>query len=133
MFDDDSKSKSSDDRGPKKPPGGFKVPPSTWLAWIAIIGSIVALMLLHNHMTTQAGTLSQADFLQKFESNQIAQATINFNPQSAPLTEITGTYYKTDKDGKIVKPQVEVPFVVENAYLTPEHAGRIVALGQDRR
>ena len=35
------------------------------------------------------------------QSNQIAQATINYNPQSGNLIEIVGTYYQTDKDGNI--------------------------------
>jgi len=47
MFDEDQNKKSDD---PKKPPGGFKVPSATWLAWIAIVGSIGALMLLHSRM-----------------------------------------------------------------------------------
>ena len=112
MFGEDQN--KDNDRGQKKPPGGFKLPPTTWVAWIAIIGSIAALMLLKNHMTTEAGTLSQAEFFKLFQSNLIAQATISFNPQTAPLTEITGQYYQTDKDGK----KVGVPFVVKNAYLT---------------
>ena len=47
MFDEDNNKK--DDRGQKKPPGGFNVPPFTWIAWIAIIGGIVALMVVKNH------------------------------------------------------------------------------------
>ena len=89
MFGEDQN--KDNDRGPKKPPGGFKLPPTTWVAWIAIIGSIAALMLLKNHMTTGAGTLlSQADFFKLFQSNLVTQATVSFNPQTAPLTEITG-------------------------------------------
>ncbi len=48
MFDDDSNQRKNDDRGPKKPAGGFNIPTFTWVAWIAIIGCIVAWMLLHN-------------------------------------------------------------------------------------
>jgi cell division protease FtsH len=102
MFDEDQNKKNGDD--PKKPPGGLKVPSGTLLMWIAIIGSIMALMLLHNRMGTQSSTLSQADFFQKYETNQIAPgATINYNLQSGNLTEIVGSYYKTEKDGTIVK------------------------------
>jgi cell division protease FtsH len=55
-------------------------------------------------MGTQSSTLSQADFFQKYETNQIAPgATINYNLQSGNLTEIVGSYYKTEKDGTIVK------------------------------
>ena len=122
MFGEDQN--KDNDRGPKKPPGGFKLPLTTWVAWIAIIGSIAALMLLKNHMTTGAGTLlSQAEFFKLFQSNLIAQATVSFNPQTAPLTEITGQYYQTDKDGK----KVEVPFVVKNVYLTQAKQDQLFA------
>ena len=120
MFDDEQNQKNSDNRGSQKPPGGMKVAPATWLAWIVILGSIAALMLIHNHMTVQTGTLSEPEFLTKFESNQIATATVSYNPQSLPLTQISGKYYKLDEKGNVIKPQVEVPFVVEYALITPE-------------
>src|SRR5215472_16455656 len=118
MFGEDQN--KDNERGPKKPQGGFRLPPTTWVAWIAIIGSIVALMLLRDHMSTQGVNLSQADFFKKFQSNLIAGATISFNPQTAPLTEITGSYYQADPNGNIVKENgkpVEVQFVVKNAFL----------------
>ncbi len=114
MFDDDSNQRNGGDRGQKKPPGGFKVPVSTWILWIAILGGLVALMMLKSHMTTQGDQLSQSEFLQKFNSNQIAHATINFNSQSSPLTPITGFYYKAGGNGK----PVETPFSSPNAMLT---------------
>src|SRR6516164_10649820 len=119
MFGEDQN--KDNDRGSKKSQGGFRLPPTTWVAWIAIIGSIVALMLLKDHYSTPVGTLSQADFFKKFQSNLIAQATVSFNPQTAPLTEITGFYFQTDKDGKPTKENgkpIQVQFVVKNAYLT---------------
>src|ERR1039457_1135598 len=114
MFDEDQNKKKGDD--PKKPPGCFKVPSATWLAWIAIIGSIGALMLVHNRMGAPDSTLKQADFFQKYESNQIAQATINYNLQSGNLIEIVGTYYGTEKDGSIAKKDgkpVLIPFTTK--------------------
>ena len=77
----------------------MKVPSGAWLAWIAIIGSLAALMLIHNRMGAQSSTLSQSDFFQKYESNQIAQATINYNLQSGNLIEIVGTYQ--NRQGRI--------------------------------
>jgi len=118
MFDDDqNQGNNNNGRSPQKPPGGLKVPPTTWLAWIVIIGSIGALMLVHQRMGVQAGTISEPEFLQKFESNQIVSAVISYNPQTAPLTQITGKYLKAEKDGSISKPPVEVPFAVEYALL----------------
>jgi cell division protease FtsH len=115
MFDEDQK---KDDRGQKKPPqGGFGFPSASWSVWIIILGTLIALMVVKNRVVTPNGTLSEREFLQKFESNQIVSAVISYNPQSAPLTQITGKYYKTDKDAKVIEPKVEMPFVVEYAYL----------------
>ena len=99
MFDEDQNKKNNDDL--KKTPGGMKMPSGAWLMWIAIIGSIGVLTLLHTRMGVQNSSLSQADFFQKYESNQIAQATINYNLQSGNLIEIVGSYFKTDKDGTV--------------------------------
>jgi cell division protease FtsH len=126
MFDDDQNQGSGGGRGPQKPPGGLKVPTTTWVAWIVIIGSIAALMLVHNRMSTQTGTISEPEFLLKFESNQIASAVINYNPQTAPLTQITGKYYKTDDKGNILTPRVEVPFVVEYALLPDDVVKQLI-------
>jgi len=117
MFDEDQNQGSGNGRGPQKPPGGMKVPPTTWLAWIVILGSMAALMLVYNRINVPSGAISEPEFLQKFESNQLASAVISYNPQSSPLTQITGKYYRTDKDGNILKPLQEVPFIVEYAYL----------------
>src|ERR1035438_1839462 len=114
MFDEDQNKKKGDD--PKKPPGGLKMPSASWLPWIAIIGSIGALMLVKGRMGAQDSTLKQAVFFQKYESNPIAQATINYNLQSGNLIEIVGTYYETEKDGSITKKDgkpVLVPFTTK--------------------
>jgi cell division protease FtsH len=90
---------NDDDKNSRKP-GEFKVPPRTWVIWIAIFGGIIMLMLLKDRMETPGEVLSQYLFLQKVESNQIAQATINYSPQSPLLTEITGKYKRLTVDGK---------------------------------
>jgi cell division protease FtsH len=132
MFDDDSNQRKSDDRGPKKPTGGFNIPTFTWVAWIAIIGCIVAWMLLHSRLTPQPTPISESDFLKKFGSNQISSAVISDNLQSSRFVQITGKYYKEDKDGNLIKPLAEVPFIVENAMIPPEleqeliHSDKIV-------
>jgi len=114
MFDDDSNLKGNG--GKKKPAGnGFdKIPTFTLLAWAGIIAATVALFMMKNHISTPSAVLSQSEFLNKFQSNQIAHATINFNAQSSPLTPISGEYLETGKDGK----QSKVPFVSPNAMLT---------------
>ncbi len=130
MFDEDPKKEN--DHGQKKPPqGSFRFPPTAWITWIIIIGAGVVLMLAQRRLGTPDVTLSQYDFFQKFQSNLIVSATINFNPQTAPLTEISGTYYKTDKDGSLIKDKtgksIEAPFVVKNAFLTSEKQDQLFA------
>ncbi len=121
MFDDDNNKK--DDK--KKPPGGFNIPTFTWIAWIAIIGSIVALMLVKKSMTAPVGsTISEAAFLQKFDASLISHAVITYNPSvsGSPIT-ISGKFFQTEKDGTLSKDgsgkPVEVPFVAPNVVLTP--------------
>ena len=119
MFDDDLNRKNSDNRGQKKPQGGFNVPTFTWIAWIAIVAGIVALMFVYNRKTTQAGTLGENEFIAKLEANQIADCVISDNQQSR-YVQITGNYFKTVPDGTLAKPPVKVPFIVPNAMLTPD-------------
>ncbi|MGA2871416.1 MAG: ATP-dependent metallopeptidase FtsH/Yme1/Tma family protein, partial [Verrucomicrobiota bacterium] len=85
------------------------------VAWIAIV-AIVVLFIIKNHYTPPPTTLSQSEFLGMFESNRIVHATINLGGQTSQLTPISGTFYQTDKDGKLTKE--EVPFVAPNVFLT---------------
>ncbi|MBW8863905.1 MAG: ATP-dependent zinc metalloprotease FtsH, partial [Verrucomicrobia bacterium] len=62
--------------------------------------------------------IQQPTFLQKFDTNQIASATIVLNQQTLPLTEITGNYYEVDNQGKVTTNQT--PFLVRNAWLTQD-------------
>jgi len=114
MSDEKQNKKGND--GQKKPGGGFNLPFSTLAVWIAIIGSIIVLAVINQKWKTPNNTLSKDEFFQKFHSNLIAHATINYSPQSAFLNEISGSYYKTDKDGNVVSEngkKVEVPFVAK--------------------
>jgi len=121
MFDEDD-SKKNDRGGDKKPPGGLSFPPFTWIAWIAIIGAIAVVMYFYNHRMNQPpNIITQSQFLQKFESNQVVRASVVFNQQTAPLTEISGICYQVDKDGNVVKENgkpKEIAFAVPNAFLT---------------
>ena len=119
MFDEDSNQKGKDSRGgDKKPPGGFNLPVSGLLVWTVIIAVMIGLFLMKGRYATPANEIQQSEFLERFDSNQIAGATIVINQQALPLAEINGAYYRADKDGKLTKD--EVPFVVHNAWLTPE-------------
>ena len=123
MADDEQNKKGGD--GAKKPTGNFQFPVSTWLVWILIIGSIVGLALLHQKMQVPTNQITEDEFFKKFDAGLIARGTIDFAPQSAyqnaTFNDITGFYYKSDKDGNIVKEngkQVEVPFAVSQVLLT---------------
>src|ERR1035437_8132185 len=86
-----------------------------WVAIIVILGT-VALLTVKSHYTASPIVLSQSEFLGKFQSNEIAHATIKLDGQNSQLATITGNYFKTDKNGKVTK--AEVPFVAPNVFLT---------------
>jgi tRNA A-37 threonylcarbamoyl transferase component Bud32 len=67
-------------------------------------------------------TMSETVFLQKFDSNLISHATINYPSLSGGPISITGTFYQTDSDGSVLKPNgkpVEADFIAPNVVLTP--------------
>ncbi len=111
---DDNKNRD-DDRGGKRN-GEFRVPPRTYIIWIAILGAIPLLMVFKSAGPTTAEQLTQIQFQQKVESNQIAGGTIVYDPQSPYMREVRGYYYKTDENGTRVedggKP-VRIPFVAK--------------------
>src|SRR5437868_1503189 len=95
---DDNKSNDKD----KNPKGGeFRLPPKTWIVWIAIIASLVTLVMMKGKLDN-AGTpdLYSEEFLQRLDSNLVATASVLFNPQTHPVEIVEGTYYKTDATGK---------------------------------
>ena len=83
---------------------------------------MVALFYVNSSMKKTAQPLSQSQFLQKFESNEIAQASININQQALPLVQISGTFDSVDKDGK----KTETPFTAPNVYLTEKMLDRLL-------
>ena len=132
MADEEQNKKSGD--GPKKPPGNFQFPVSTWLVWILIIGSIVGLALVHQRMQVPTNPITENEFFQKFDANLIARGTIDYTPQSAypnaTFNDISGFYYKADKDGVIAKENgksVEVPFTVSQVLLTQTRLDKLLA------
>src|SRR5665213_503937 len=129
MFDDNSNQKNGDNRGDKKQPpggGGLKNSTFTLLAWAGIIAAAVALFMMKSRvMTTNAVQLTQAEFLNKFQSNQIASATINLNNPSSSLMPVDGEYFEPGKDGKPVK----VLFSAPKAYFSPNKLDLLFASG----
>src|SRR4249920_2899203 len=103
MSDDN---RNNDDEKNAKKGGEFKVPPRTWVVWIAIFGGIILLMLMRDKWESQGKQVSQAEFQQLVDSNQIVSAVINYSPQNLSLTEVTGKYNQKDPKGV----DVVVPF-----------------------
>ncbi len=53
--------------------------------WLVIIGGVLVFALVRNHIAKPTGMpLSETEFLQKFEANQIERATVSYNSQSSP-------------------------------------------------
>ena len=90
---------NGEDRSGKKGPE-LKVPPRTWLVWMAVISAILVLLTFKNRLEPQGDVLSQDSFMQKVDSNQIVRATITYDPQSPFLVEIVGKFQQTDRNGK---------------------------------
>jgi cell division protease FtsH len=126
---DDNKNRD-EDRGGKKN-GEFRVPPRTYIIWIAILGAIPLLMVFRNTGPVSADPLSQTQFMQAVESNQIVQATIAYDPQSL-LHEVRGKYFRADKAGVRIeaagKPAEAVPFVAK-VRLTDKFEDRLLSSG----
>ncbi len=92
---------NEEDKSSKKG-GEFRVPPRTWIVWIAIFGGIVALMLAKDKMDNPGALLPQYKFMKMAESNLIASVTISYGPQNPFLQDISGTYYQTDSEGNFI-------------------------------
>src|SRR5580765_3027372 len=99
---DDNKSNDKD-KNPNKG-GEFRVPPRTWIVWVAIIGSIVTLVMFKTKFESPSETLYSQRFLQLLESNLVVSASVLFNPQTHPVEVVEGEY-KTD-----VESTQKIPF-----------------------
>jgi hypothetical protein len=101
---------------PNPPPGSepSRVPPRTWIVWIAIIGVIVGITLRSRQSGPHSAPLSPFAFQQKIDSNLIASASMSYDAQSAGVVHIQGAYYQTDGDGKPLKDLQPIPFHTED-------------------
>ena len=73
--------------GPKKGGGEFRVPPRTYILWIAILGAIPLLMVFKNRGPTQADLLNQIQFTQFVRSNLIVSGKITAIPPTPEEVE----------------------------------------------
>jgi cell division protease FtsH len=125
MFDDEKRNSN------EKKNGDFKVPPRTWIVWIAILGAIPLLMMFRDRTETTVLTLTYTNFMARVQSNEIAEGTIEFAPQSSELREITGKLYKLDDKGAQIikggKPE-KVAFRIKT-YLSDKDVQKLMDMG----
>jgi hypothetical protein len=62
------------------------------------------LVLFKDWMESPSEVLTQYQFEDSVESNQIIHATINYNAQGSALNEVVGKYYKTENGSKVAVP-----------------------------
>jgi cell division protease FtsH len=115
----------ADDKSNDKRNGDTRVPPRTWLFWMAIIAFIPFLLMLKERTETKYKTPSPARFMELVESNLIVRAVVSYNPSSSELREITGKYSEVDAQGK---KGAETPFRLKIP-LTPELTNKILRNG----
>ena len=96
-----SDEKKRKDEGHQKKNGEFRVPPRSYLLWIALLGAIPLLMFFKTSTSSQGHPISQNEFMRLVESNHVARGVIVYDPQSPYLQEIQGVYYDTDSEGQL--------------------------------
>ena len=96
--------------------GEFKVPPRTYILWIAILGAIPLLMVFKNSGPSQVDRLNQIQFMQLVESNLVTKGVIIYDPQSAWIHEVQGEYKKSagDKETRPFTARVRLTDKVED-------------------
>jgi len=96
--------------------GEFKVPPRTYILWIAILGAFPLLMVFKNSGPSQVDRLTQIQFMQLVESNLVTKGVIIYDPQSAWIHEVQGEYKKLagDKETRPFTARVRLTEKVED-------------------
>jgi cell division protease FtsH len=77
--------------------GEFRVPPRTWILWIAILGAIPLLFFFKDPRDNKE-RLTQTKFLEYFHEGRIKEGFIWFNIQDPLLQDITGLYTPPGKE-----------------------------------
>jgi cell division protease FtsH len=101
-----SEEPNNDSNRNEKRSGEVRVPPRTWLLWLAILSLIPLLVFFKDRTETKFKQLGHLEFLQLTEGTNLLEATIHYNPQS-PLREVIGRYRDVSADGKIVPFRLE--------------------------
>src|SRR5678815_504672 len=92
---------AEDKKEPKKS-GEFRVPPRTWILWIAILGAIPLLVLFKDPREKRT-PLSEPEFMVLLESNAVEKGTIWIDPQWGSSRQITGKYLVMENGNTVKK------------------------------
>ena len=105
----------------------LRVPPRTWIIWIAILGLTVLLWNLRGRVDTKFETLTYPEFVSLVEKEQVEEGVISYNPQSEALREITGKYRKPESSEVIafkiktrLLPEIEEKLLTSGKFQTVE-------------
>ena len=121
---------AEDNKDKDKKGGEFRVPPRTWILWIAIIGAIPLLFLFKDNRENQI-TLTQPEFIEMLHTGAIKKGVIWFG-QDLFMQSITGEYVPPGKDAP-VKFKTEVHLyesldkeLGESGLFIPKHPNTVV-------
>jgi cell division protease FtsH len=129
--------KSDSDKNGKRNGNDFRVPSRTVLVWIGIIGLITVIFMFRNQTEQKAEVFNYYPQLEeKLSKNLIVPGSGKMTyvaPSSASdvFPRITGRYYQTDANDKIIEKdgkKVEVPFIFESR-LTPDLESPLIKSG----
>ncbi len=113
----------------------LRLPPRTFLIWIAIIAVVSVLALVRNGSETPVTDMeSFSELMGKLTNNLIVPGSgrIVYGLQSPDIKRITGRYFKIDKDGKKLAAEgkpVEIPFKLETP-LTEKKTDLLIDSGE---
>jgi cell division protease FtsH len=91
---------AEDNKKEPKKAGEFRVPPRTWILWIAILGAIPLLVLFKDPRDNRQ-KLTQTQFLEQLRGGAVKEGVIWFDVQSPLMQDITGTYVPPDKEAPV--------------------------------
>ena len=82
---------------PKKGGGEFRVPPRTWILWIAILVATMLLFLFKNDRE-QPKIFTQTEFMDEFRAGTITKGIVWWDIQSPLMQDVSGEYKPAGKE-----------------------------------
>ena len=82
---------------PKKGGGEFRVPPRTWILWIAILVATVVLFMFKTDRE-QPKIFTQTEFMDEFRAGTITKGIVYWDIQSPLMQDVSGEYKPAGKE-----------------------------------